>query len=160
MNIDIINYTEMQLAQLTEAQLLEVKSAQIKKNRLLRELADKLQQEKRRLINNGMFLSYIWDWTKAYWTGVFEEEIGWVREGLLFQLQYTPIDFADVPYALDFSLSLADRRDRVERYYMNTYSTYTERLYELRKDGAAAHYLCEGYKSLLDYFVEMAKKEG
>ena len=97
MNIDIINYTEMQLAQLTEAQLLEVKSAQIKKNRLLRELADKLQQEKRRLINNGMFLSYIWDWTKAYWTGVFEEEIGWVREGLLFQLQYTPIDFADVP---------------------------------------------------------------
>lgn len=159
MKIDVINYTEIQLAQLTEAQLLDVKSAQIKKNRLLRELAEKLQQEKRRLINNGMFLSYIWDWTKAYWTGVFEEEIGWVRDGLLFQLQYTPIDFTDVPYELDFSLSLADRREVVERYYMNAYSTYTERVYELRKDGAAAHYLCEGYKSLLDYFAEMAKQE-
>lgn len=159
MEIDVIDYTETQLAQLTEAQLLEVKSAQIKKNRLLRELAEKLQQEKRRLINNGLFLSYTWDWTKAYWTRVFEEEIGWVRDGVLFQLQYTPIDFEGVPYELDFSLSLADRRDAVEGYYMSAYSTYTERAYELKKDEAAAHYLCEGYKSLLDYFLEQAKKE-
>ena len=87
MEIDIITYTELQLAHLTEEQLQAVQSAQMKKNRLARELAEKLRQEKRRLINNGMFLSYTWDWTKTYWERVYEEEIGWVRDGLLFYLQ-------------------------------------------------------------------------
>ena len=59
MEIDIIDYTNAQLAMLTEEQLREVQEAQLKKNRLLRELAEKLKEEKRRLINNGMFLSYI-----------------------------------------------------------------------------------------------------
>ena len=38
MKIDIISYTDEQFAQLTEEQLLEVRSAQLKKNRLDRKL--------------------------------------------------------------------------------------------------------------------------
>ena len=160
MEIDIVTYTELQLAQLTEEQLQEVKTAQIKKNRLMRELAEKLQQEKRRLINNGLFLSYTWDWTKRYWTQVFEEEIGWVRDGLLFYLQYTPVHVGDAPYPLDFSLSIVDRREVVKAYYMKNYSSYAERFAALKTDVVSAQYLCEAYKSLLDYFSEMAKNAG
>ena len=159
MEIDIITYTELQLAHLTEEQLQAVQSAQMKKNRLARELAEKLRQEKRRLINNGMFLSYTWDWTKTYWERVYEEEIGWVRDGLLFYLQYTPVVLDGAPYEIDFSLSLSERRAVVQAYYMQTYTTYKDRFSALKTDVAAANYLCEGYKAMLDFFEEAARTE-
>ena len=42
MKIDIIDYTAAQLALLSEEQLREVEEAQLKKNKLMRELAEKL----------------------------------------------------------------------------------------------------------------------
>ena len=156
MEIDVITYLEAQLSILTEKQLQEVQAAQIKKNRLLRELAEKLQQEKRRLINNGLFLSYTWAWTRAYWEKVYEEEIGWVRDGLLFYLQYTPIEEENPPYALDYSLSIAERMQSIKAYYLDHYDNVSERVTAFKADKIAARYLCEGYKSLLEYFEELA----
>lgn len=156
MEIDVITYLEAQLAILTEEQLQKVQEAQMKKNRLLRELAEKLQQEKRRLINNGLFLSYTWAWTRAYWEKVYEEEIGWVRDGLLFYLQYTPIEEENPPYEMDYSLSIAERAQRLKTYYMEQYNDATERYAAFKADKIAARYLCEAYKTLLDYFREMA----
>ena len=59
MHIDIISYTDVQFAALTEEQLLEVKNAQLKKNRLEDKLNEDLQKERQRLIENGIFLSTI-----------------------------------------------------------------------------------------------------
>ena len=116
MEIDIIDYTSEQLALLTETQLQEVKAAQVKKNKLLRALTEKLQQEKRRLINNGLFLSYNWSWTKTYWEQAYAEEIGWVRDGLLLFLQYKPgVNVEDgARYPLDYSLSIEERGNVVK----------------------------------------------
>ena len=46
MTIDIISYTDAQFAELSEEQLLEVKSAQLKKNRLDVQLQEKKLNEK------------------------------------------------------------------------------------------------------------------
>ena len=43
MLIDIISYTDAQYAMLTEEQLLEIKSAQLKKNRLTAKLEENLR---------------------------------------------------------------------------------------------------------------------
>lgn len=158
MEIDIIAYSDKQLALLSEEELREVQSAQMKKNRLLRELAEKLKQEKRRLINNGLFLSYTWAWTKEYWEKVYEEEIGWVKDGLLFYLQYVQEPIGDAPYQLDFSLSVADRRAAVQTYYMQIYSSAQERYAAFKEDEVAPRYLCEAYNALHDYFAELAKR--
>ena len=47
MTIDIINYTDAQLATLTAEQLLEVKSVQQQKNRLTIKLEEKKREENR-----------------------------------------------------------------------------------------------------------------
>lgn len=158
MKIDIISYSDKQLALLTDDQVQQVQSAQMKKNRLLRELADKLQQEKRKLINNGLFLSYTWEWTKAYWEKVYEEEIGWVQEGLLFYLHYAQgFIEGEAPYELDFSLAVTDRYAVVKNYYMETYSNAQERYDAFEKDKIAPKYLCETYNTLYDYLAELVK---
>ena len=61
MVIDIISYTDTQYAALSEEQILEVQQAQLKKNRLLIKLEEDKRKEKYRLIENGVFLSKIWD---------------------------------------------------------------------------------------------------
>lgn len=156
MVIDVIDYTEKQLSLLSEEQLLKVEDAQMKKNRLQRALAKKLQEEKRRLINNGLFLSYTWAWTKEYWEKVYAEEIGSVKDGLLFYLQYQQnVDLGeDTPYELDYALSIPERMDLVRGYYERTYTDPQQRYEALKADKVAARYLCDAYKSLLAYFME------
>ncbi len=159
MEIDIIDYTDAQLALLSEEQLQEVQEAQIKKNRLLRKLEDKLQQEKRRLINNGMFMSYVWAWTKAYWEKAYEEEIGWIRDGLLFYLHYVQGIEQDAPYPLDYSLTEGERARAVRDYYLEAYEDSMERWEALKADTVAARYLGQSYKALLDYFYQLIYTE-
>lgn len=158
MKIDIIDYTERQLSLLSEEQLQEVQEAQVKKNRLMRALAEKLQDEKRRLINNGLFLSYMWAWTKSYWEKVYEEEIGWVREGLLFYLHYVQGVVDNPPYEMDYSLSVPERKALVQSYYEQTYSNYKERFEAFKQDKAAAQYLGEAYKALWDHFYALSER--
>ena len=156
MQIDIISYSDKQLALLTDDQIQQVQSAQVKKNRLVRELADKLKQEKRRLINNGLFLSYTWEWTKAYWQELYEEEINWVREGLLFYLQYAQGFIESAPYELDFSLAPTDRFAIVKNYYLEIYPDRQALYNAFEADNVAPRYLGELYKALYDYFAELA----
>jgi hypothetical protein len=126
----------------------------------LRGLADSLQQEKRRLINNGLFLSYNWAWTKAYWEQAYGEEICWLRDGLLFFLQYKPgvKQEEGVRYPLDYTLSVVERGNVVKAYYMQTYSDAKERFEAYKADTDAPVYLCNLYKTLWDYFYELANR--
>ena len=62
MVIDIISYTDSQFAALTEEQLLQVKSAQLKKNRLQAKLEEDLQHAKQKFVENiidGGFLYFL-----------------------------------------------------------------------------------------------------
>ncbi len=160
MKIDVIDYTAGQLAALTEEQLQEVKSAQMKKNRLVRKRDEALREEKRRLVNNGMFFAEVWARVKAEIEQTYATEIEWVRDGLLFYLHYVQGVVDSAPYPLDYSLSEFDRVMAVREYYETTYTDPDERLAALEADTVAPRYLGESYKGLWQYYVDLTHKKG
>ncbi len=158
MEINIISYTDAQFAALTEEQLLQVKNAQLKKNRLEAAMEEELQKEKERLLNNGIFLSSIWYSVQERLQEIYDQEIANIREALLFYLRFaTKPDGSqaeEAPYKVDYSLSDTDRFEIVRDYYMDTYTDPQMRFDKFREDSIAAKYLGELYAPLYDYFLE------
>lgn len=156
MTIDIITYTDAQLSQLSEEQLLEVQEAQQKKNRLELQLAEELQKKKEKLIENGMFVSDIWGLTQEKLRAEYDAEIANVREALLFYLRFAvkpqDTDATDAPYELDYSLTYAERYFAVREYYETTYTDAKERFVAFKNDKVAMQYLGNTYKTLYDVF--------
>lgn len=154
MEIDIIQYTAAQFAVLTEEQILEVREAQLKKNSLMRTLEKRLQEEKERLVNNGIFLSNIWAALESKLRAECEEEIAWIRDSLLFYLRYTGKENVDTeaPYLVDYSLSDEERVAIVRDYYMSAYTDAEERIEAYENDDVAKQYLGEYYAPMYDYF--------
>ena len=156
MTIDIITYTDAQLSQLSEEQLLEVKEAQQKKNRLEVQLAEALRKKKEKLIENGMFVSDIWKLTQEKLRAEYDAEIAGVREALLFYLRFAvkPQEgqATDAPYELDYSLTYAERYFAVRAYYETEYTDKKERFDAFKQDKIAMQYLGYTYKTLYDVF--------
>ncbi len=158
MVIDIISYTEEQLACLSAEQIMEVKTAQMKKNALLQQKEKVLLNEKFRIQKNGMFRSQMYkrftDQINAEYTAKIEE----IREALLFYLQYTsrPEDTEgqDAPYVVNYALSLEQRLDIVRSYYYEAYSDPQERFDAFKNDEVAKVYLGEFYAPLYHVFLE------
>lgn len=153
MVIDIISYTEAQYAALNEEQLLEVKSAQLKKNTLDRKLQEDLETEKHRLVKNGIFDSKIWNLYKNKRQTAYNVEVEALRESLLFFLQYAakPDQNASATYTVDYSLTMEERYNVVKEYYMTTYDQPNARLNAFLKDSVATAYLGEWYSTLYNY---------
>ena len=162
MTIDIISYTPAQYAALTEEQVLQIKSAQLKKNRLHAVFVDDLQREKQKLVQNGIFLSTIWTVIKAKLQSNYEQEVQNIRDGLLFYLRYTSrpndSDSESAPYEVNYALSEEARLNIVKTYYENTYQDANKLFEEFKKDTVAVQYLGELYSPLYDYFL--AKTDG
>lgn len=162
MTIDIISYTSEQFAALSAEQLLEVKSAQLKKNRLQRELENAKSEEKYRLIERGIFLSEVWEAYCRRLQTEYEEEVSAVRDALLFYLQYTnkaPDDETEkAPYTVDYALSESERADVVKTYYNGAYADGRERFDAFKADSVAKQYLGEWYATLYDYFLAASQK--
>ncbi len=159
MEIDIISYTDAQFAALSAEQLLEVKSAQLKKNRVDLRLEEDMLNERHRLLENGTFLSQIWELYCQKLQAEHDAEVEAVREALLFYLRYTVKPESSVsgaPYPLDYSLSYEERYRVVRDYYEGTYQTGKERFDAFEKDTVAISYLGELYKPLYDYFLIVA----
>ena len=157
MTIDIISYTSEQFAALTPEQLLEVKSAQLKKNKLLLKRDGEMEAEKHRLLDSGIFLSPVWELYCEKLTAEYDAEITQIREALLFYLQYGSRADAETeagaPYRVDYSLSMAERVTIVKNYYETTYNkNWAEILEVYKQDEIAVVYLGEHYGSLYDHF--------
>lgn len=160
MTIDVISFTDTQFAMLTAEQLLEVKEAQVKKNELLAECAKKLQNEKHRLVKNGVYYSQRYTLLKNQLEAEYQEKIDLLREGLLFYLQYsmrpdatvTPEVDVNVGYTVDYSLSSEERYYLVRDYYEAKYATKAEQFAAFKEDKVAPQYLGELYAPLYDYF--------
>lgn len=157
MVIDIISYTEAQYAALNEEQLLEVKSAQLKKNTLDRKLQEDLEAEKHRLVKNGIFDSKIWKIYKNNRQAAHNLEVETLRESLLFFLQYAakPDQSAPVTYTVDYSLTMEERYNVVKDYYMTAYDSPNARLNAFLKDSVATAYLGEWYSTLYNYLKSL-----
>ena len=158
MTIDIISYTSEQFAALTPEQLLEVKSAQLKKNKLLRKRDNEMEQEKHRLLDKGTFLSPVWGLYCEKLTAQYDEEITQIRDALLFYLQYGSRADAETeegaPYLVDYSLPIPDRVTIVKEYYETTYNKNWELILEkFDEDKVAVVYLGEYYARLRDHFI-------
>lgn len=168
MTIDIINYTSEQFAALSTEQILEVKRVQLSKNRLTRKLEEKKKSEKFRLLAAGIFCSEIWNAICAELDEAHAQEVEGLREGLLFYLHYgkqqtgsgsgsgSDSGSSSTPYPLDYSLSGQDRTVVVRDYYLNAYSSPTERYAAFLQDDVAKSYLGEYYAGLHDYLEYLA----
>ena len=161
MEINIISYTAAQYAALTAEQLQEVRSAQIKKNKLDAAYLENLEKEKHRLTENGTLLSTMWQATQNRMYADYAKEVETLREGLLFYLHYsTKPDNPEgseiaAPYKVDYSLSDTERFQIVKDYYMETYTSANERFLAFKADEVAVQYLGELYAPLYDYFLQL-----
>ena len=156
MVIDIISYTDSQFAALTEEQLLQVKSAQLKKNRLQAKLEEDLQHAKQKFVENGTLVSSIWRELQKTLRASYEQEVENIRDSLLFYLRFAvkPEEDGDAPYTVDYSLSDIERFEIVKNYYERTYTDGQKRFTAFKADTVAARYLGELYAPLYDYFLE------
>ena len=162
MTIDIISYTDAQFAALSAEQILEVKSAQLKKNRLDLKLEEEMKKERHRLLENGTFLSSIWDLYCAKLQAEHDAEVETIRDSLLFYLRFTakPEEPANnAPYPLDYSLTNAERYAVVRDYYEAMYTDPNELFRVFKNDKVALSYLGELYKTLYDYFLYEVTEE-
>ncbi|MBO7297455.1 MAG: hypothetical protein J6U60_00220 [Clostridia bacterium] len=159
MVIDIISFTAEQFALLSDAQLLEVKTAQLEKNRLSRDLEEKKQAEKNRLVENGTFLSELWNLYCAKLQEEYEVEVQAIRDSLLFYLQFSMRADADqeLSYTVDYALPMEERLAIVKGYYETTYTDAKQRFEAFAQDKVAVAYLGELYAPLYDYFLALAK---
>lgn len=160
MELNIISYTAEQLAALTAEQLKEVRSAQLKKNALEKALAERLFQEKQKLVEKGTYYSDSWALLQKKLKDEHDSEVEILREGLLFYLHYSvkpeQEEEQTSPYPLDYSLSDRERYLIVRDYYEATYSDGVERFNAFKADTVARQYLGELYAALYDYFLEDA----
>ena len=139
---------------LSPEQLQKVEEAQIQKNKLERDLEEKIHKERMRTINNGGYFSESWPLLEAELREECEREIEWLRDGLSFYLQYGSKTDNAGAYPLDYALSYEERLAVVKAYYETTYVEGKERYEVFVKDDVARLYLGELYAPLRDYFHE------
>ena len=153
MVIDIISYTDAQFAALSEEQILQVKAAQLKKNKLDGTLEKALLKEKQRLIENGTFLSDLFSLQEEKLRQNHALEVEQLRESLLFYLQFSgKLESANGLYDLDYSLDPYARFEMVKQAYINAYPDGEKRFAEYRADKYAITYLGEYYSPLYEIF--------
>ena len=158
MVIDIIDYKEGQYAELTDAQILEIRDAQRKKNERIGKLYEEMRALRQKAVDNGMRYSRSYELEHVQLQEDCDADIARIKDDLLFYLQYASRveDVQDNGYPLDYSLSLSDRVVVVKEYYQETYSDAKARFEAFEKDKIAMTYLCDTYASLLDYFWSLA----
>ncbi len=159
MNIDIISYTDEQFAALSVEQLEQVREAQLKKNKLTAKLDKEKQEEKFRLVENGIFLSSIWDVYCQKLETEYEAEVETIREALLFYLRFSTKEEEEssAPYTVNYALTMEERFAIVRQYYEYTYSDAKECYNAFIADPVAKTYLGELYSPLHDYFYRAAQ---
>lgn len=157
MNIDIITYQDAQIAELSDEQLVKVQEAQIKKNRLRAKLDEDVAAAKLKYAKNGVFLSDLYSQTISNLTATYNREVEWIREGLLFYLQYSNKKESDEGYVMDYSLNMEARYALVRDFYIFTYTDPVGRFQEFLSDRSARRYLGEYYNTLYDYLLELSE---
>lgn len=158
MTIDIISYTDGQFAALSEEQILEVESVQLKKNRLTEALKEKKRKEKYRLLKAGVFRSAVWEKICAALDESYGQEVDGLRDGLIFYLRFSSKAETGetAPYVVDYSLTYEARLSIVKNYYDATYTDGGQKFAAFKADKVAVSYLGELYAPLYELYAEQA----
>lgn len=158
MTIDIIDYKEEQYAELSDAQILEIRDAQKKKNARILKMYEQMRALERKAVDNGMLYSSSFSLQLQDVQDSCEIEVMQIRDELIFYLQFASRlePSTESGYPLDYSLTLDERYLVLRDYYLDMYSDPSERYEEFQKDKVAKTYLCERYSVLLDYLWSLA----
>ena len=160
MTIDIISYTEDQLAALRLVQLAKVTRAQLKKNRLERKLEADMLKERNNLIENGTFNSALYEKIQEKLQQSYEEEVEAIRAELLSYLANSTTgkqeDANSVGYPVNYSYSYEQRFADVKSFYLYAYDNPQVRFDYFAADDVAKRYLGEYYAPLYDYFLALS----
>ncbi len=157
MIIDIISYTDEQFAALTEEQIIEIQSVQMKKNRLAEKLSEEKRKEKYRLLKAGIFRSPVWEKICKSLDEDYNLEVENLRDGLLFYLRFTGRnDSGASPYPVDYGLTYEERLNEVKNYYNGAYPDPKEKFEAFKADKTAKMYLGEYYAPLYELYAAQA----
>lgn len=166
MVIDIISYTETQLSYLSVEQLEEVRTAQLKKNALIKKKEELCEKEAFRLQKNGVYRTPIYTAYCNKMETEYGQKIEEVRQALLFYLQYTSRPNGTLnqqaPYIVNYALPMVQRVEVVRNYYESAYTQAeaVQRFNAFEKDEVAVMYLGEYYASVYSIYREEAKEQG
>ena len=158
MTIDVIdNYNEI-YEFLTGWQLYKIQYAQHKKNTLLEEQEEETQKAREKLIQNGTFVSELFDMENAKLQQKYQAKIDLVQKEIAAYLINTMkpgfVHGFTVPYVVNFALSQYQRYLKVKEYYTKTYPDATERLNAYTKDAFVMEYIKEYYELLHVEFAD------
>lgn len=165
MTFDIISITDDEVALLSTVQQKLLRTAQQKKNEMLRKLNSELEEVKILACSNGMENSTYYAQMSAYLTSEYETDLAILVEQLQFNMSLkeptTSNETGDSgqdtsAYLVDYELSYIERYISVRDYYLSIEDP-DERLALLAADEVAQNYLGTYYSVLYDYLASLAE---
>lgn len=164
MTFDIIELSEAETKALSTIQLKLLRTAQQKKNELARQLEKDKRTYRYIVYADGVHLSTLYEDKVAQLTAEYEEEVGILREQLVFNMSLSePTTDGetgdggndDTGYLVDYELSYLERYTQVRDYYLSIPDP-DERIALLAADEVAQDYLDSYYNTLFNYLVSLA----
>ena len=154
MYFDIISVTEEELANYSAVQMQLLRTAQKKKDKMLKQMDDDLKLFEKLVMTNDMKSSSLIAQKAAELQANYDYELEILVEQLEYSLQLNapyPDDeeIEQVGYIVDFSLSYTERYNIVRDYYLSI-ETPAERMALYSADNVARKYLSSYYNSLYD----------
>lgn len=162
MTFDIVNYTDEELAKLSEVQMQLLRTAQKKKNELEHKMKNEIAMFKKMLYTNGMKNSSLLVQKQASLLDEFSYQVEILREQLLYSLDLNQPypdasdDQQEVGYEVNYSLPYSDRYAIVRAYYF-AIEDPVERLSLYSADEVAKRYLGEYYTILFNVIYSYAR---
>ncbi len=153
MTFDILDYTDEQLEKLTTIQMQLLRTAQKKKNELVRGMEQDLKMFRMLIMGNGTSVSNLYELKKAELQAELDYQIAVLKEQLIYSMELNePVPDADsdqenVGYIVDYSLSYTDRYNIVRAYYL-AIENPVERMNLYTNDDVAKRYLGSYYSTL------------
>ena len=151
MEFDVIELTENEFNTLNSAQMRLLRTAQLKKNELLRNAGKDYEQYKAKLFGAGMKNSSLLYQKKTELDKEVKYRLEIIVDNLKFEMEkargYGDLDVSGVGYLVDFSLSYSERFIIVRDYYL-AIEDRELRMRLFSNDEVAKQYLGTYYKGL------------
>lgn len=152
MIIDVVDMTEEEISALSLKQILILRNAQAQKEALLRSLEEDKVSAKLLLLANNMARSTVYDEMCARLEETYREKLEELKEKTAFNVANSTdvqddVPFEDTPYLVDYNLSMLQRVDIVQSYYLSIEEPHI-RMRKYAMDNIAKKYLGDYYAAL------------
>lgn len=163
MTFDIVDITEDEVDLLTTVQKKLLRTAQQKKNEMVRKRDEQLFELKIMCNSNNMASSCVYAQTAAKIQSDYQTQLDILVEQLQFNMSLREPTSGDetggsgtdnTGYIVDYELSYLERYIAVRDYYL-TIEDPAERIALLQADTVAMEYLGTYYSTLFDYLVAL-----